>query len=541
MEVVDRSSGLDRTTFWEGKRAQLNIARCFLLTVGLLVLVSASGVLEISPAGPTRAEATSPGEISTFAGNGTAGFADGPVASAQFSFPWGIAVDSTGNIYVADNGNFRIRKISGGTVTTVAGTGSSAANGDGGPATSAAIGAPTDLAFDGAGNLYFGDELNCVVRKVNTSQIISTVAGSGCSFDEYAGDGGAAVDAILDYPVGIAAGDGGEIYIADGGAYRVFKVGTNGIINTVAGDGTDSGFKGSNSGDGGPATSAQLRPFDVELDGQGGFFIADEEACRVRYVGADGILSTFAGIGDQTAVQCGAAGDGGPAVSGELSQLERIGLDSNGVLYVGEPFGCRVRRIRNGVLATVAGNGTCSFSGDGGAATNATVDYPTAVVAVGADLYFADSGNNRIRKISEVDSVTDPAPPALTPAQPRNVSGPPSENPSIPMSNEPINLATGNYTYQRTDVFIPTKGLPLVFARSYNSQDSFNGALGAGWRSNVSAQLTFDNTDHSIANVTVMNEGGGKTTTHDGLTAVTPSLSESPSSSPGMRATAVSI
>jgi len=324
--------------------------------------------------------------INTFAGNGTLGYSgdNGPATSSEMNNPTGVAVDSAGNVYIADKFNMRVRKVSKGTITTVAGNGGIGYTGDGGQATSAQLYWPSGVALDAAGNLYIADSGNNVIRKVSNG-VITTVAGNG-TFN-YNGDGGPATSAALNYPVSVAVDSAGNLYIADEANWRVRKV-SNGVITTVAGDGT-FGY----TGDNGPATSAEIEnPSGVALDAAGNLYIADSYANAVREV-SNGTITTVAGNGT-----FGYTGDNGPATGAELYWPSGVALDAAGNLYIADYGNFRIRVVTNGVIATVAGNGTQGFLGDNGAATSAELSLPTGVAAdaVG-NLYIVDSGNNRVR------------------------------------------------------------------------------------------------------------------------------------------------
>ena len=235
------------------------------------------------------------GVISTVAGNGTGGYSgDGAAAtSAKLQYPTGVAVDGSGNIYIADFNNNRIRKVStSGVISTVAGNGTAGYSGDGGAATSAQLFQPFGVAVDGSGNIYIAEQGNNVIRKVSTSGIISTVAGNGTA--GYSGDGAAATSAQLNIPHGVAVDGSGNIYIVDLNNQVIRKVNTSGTISTVAGNGSP-GY----SGDGGAATSAQLNvPFGVAVDGSGNIYIADKNNFVLRKVNTSGVISTVAGNGN---------------------------------------------------------------------------------------------------------------------------------------------------------------------------------------------------------------------------------------------------
>jgi sugar lactone lactonase YvrE len=277
------------------------------------------------------------GIISTVAGNGAVGFSGdgGAATSAQLYLPTGVALDYSGNLYVADTGNNRIRKVStSGIITTVAGNGTEGYGGDGGAATSAQLSSPFAVTLDATRNLYITDKRNIRIRRVNTSGIITTVAGDGTA--GYGGDGGAATSAQLHDPCGIAVDASGNLYIADNGNNRIRKVSTSGIISTVAGDGTPG-----HSGDGGAATSAQLwGPVGLALDSSGNLYIAEELSNCIRKVTTSGIISTAAGNGTG-----GYAGDGGAATLAELNLPLGIALDASGNLYIAEEGNQRIRKV----------------------------------------------------------------------------------------------------------------------------------------------------------------------------------------------------
>jgi sugar lactone lactonase YvrE len=338
------------------------------------------------------------GIISTFAGYGTRGFGgDGASAtSASLNEPSGVAVDAAGNLYIADTYNHRIRKVaSDGTIRTVAGTGTAGFSGDGGPAVSAQLNLPYGMAIDAAGNLYIADSENCRIRKLTPDGIIRTVAGSGTA--GFNGDGYIATSAQLRYPHGVAVDAAGNLFIADGANNRVRKVTPDGIIRTVAGTGS-YGF----SGDGGPAVSALLYyPAGLVIDAAGNLLIADASNNRIRKLTPDGIINTVAGNGSN-----GFGGDGSIATSAQLYFPASVALDAAGNLYIADEINNCIRKVAsNGIISTVAGNGSYGFSGDGGLATSAMLWNPSSVAidAIG-NLLIADPGNNRIRMAARVGS-----------------------------------------------------------------------------------------------------------------------------------------
>jgi uncharacterized protein (TIGR03437 family) len=357
------------------------------------VAVDPSGNLYISEYGDNQIRKVTNDVISTVAGTNVFGFSgDGGVATkAEIASPWGIAVDSGGNVYVADLWNYRIRKISSsGTMTTVAGNGVFSYSGDGAAAVKSELNGPQGVAIDGAGNLYIADTQNSVVRKVDSNGVITTFAGTGVAGSN--GDGGQAAAAQLSKPQGLAVDAAGNLYIADTQNNRVRVVTADGSISPFAGNGN-----GGYSGDGGPAASAQLnQPYGLAFDAAGSLYVADFNNSRVRKVTSDGNISTVAGNGGTSF-----NGDGGQAVSSPLNRPQSVAVDSAGNLYIADTQNNRVRMVApNGVITTVAGTGSAGFSGDGGPALKAQLTVPGSV-AVDSDgnLYIGDS-NTRVRKVS---------------------------------------------------------------------------------------------------------------------------------------------
>src|ERR1017187_4920775 len=293
-----------------------------------------------------------------------------PAVQAPLGHLFGVAVDNAGSYYVADPSNNLVLKVNAsGTLNTVAGNGSSGYSGDGGPATSAALYGPYGVAVDGAGNLFIADTRNERIRKVNTAGIITTVAGNGTY--GYSGDGGPATSAALYGPYGVAVDGAGNLYIADQGNNRIRMVGLAGIITTVAGNGTH-GY----SGDGGPATSAELyAPEGVAVDNAGDLLIADTGNNRIRQVKSGGTVSTVAGNGIDSY-----SGDGGLATSASLVEPSGVAMDSAGNLYIADSYSERVRKVTpHGVITTVAGDGAYGYGGDGGPTAGASLNLHRGV------------------------------------------------------------------------------------------------------------------------------------------------------------------
>ena len=379
--------------------------------------------------------------ITTFAGGFNAGgfnVEGGPANQAWLSRPGGVAVDSGGNLYIADTDNHRIRKVdSTGTITTIAGTGESWFGGDGGPAVQARLDSPLGVAVDSGGNIFIADTDNHRIRKVDSAGTITTIAGAGGNVYGFGGDGGPAVQARLYRPGGVAVDSTGNLYIADTRNNRIRKVDSTGTITTIAGTGV-SGF----GGDGGAAVQAGLSnprgvavdgvgnlyiadtgnhrirkvdstgvittiewkrletPEAVAVDGVGNLYIADTDNHRIRRVDSTGTITTIAGTGES-----GDGGDGGPAIQATLYYPRGVAVDSTGNLYIADTRNNRIRKVDStGTITTIAGTG---FGGDGGPANQASISSPGGVaVDGGGNLYIADSTNHRIRKVDSTGTIT---------------------------------------------------------------------------------------------------------------------------------------
>ena len=379
------------------------------------VSVDASGNLFIADTSNRRVRRVdaATGVITTVAGDGTSGFSGdgGPATSASLGGPSGVAVDASGNLFIADASNHRARRVdvSTGVISTVAGNDSLGFSGDGGPATSASLNIPYGVAVDASGNLLIADTFNLRVRRVDASTgVITTVAGNGTQ--GFSGDGGPATSASLNLPLGVAVDSSSNLLIASQFNNRVRRVdAATGVITTVAGNGTP-GF----SGDGGPATGASLRgPSGIAVDASGNLFIADAFNNRIRRVdGSTGVITTVVGNGT-----FGFSGDGGPATNASLRFPVGVAVDASGNLFIADTSNRRVRRVdaATGVIDTVAGDGTSGFSGDGGPATSASLGGPSGVaVDASGNLFIADTGNDRIRKVGGIAAVVPT--PTPTPA-----------------------------------------------------------------------------------------------------------------------------
>ncbi len=394
------------------------------------------------------------GVITTIAGSGATGLFSGafsgdggPATSARLNQPYALAFDAAGNLYVNDRSNRRIRKIASGTniITTVAGNGTGGFGGDGGLATLALLSNPDQLAVDSAGNLLIADTFNHRVRKVNVSTgIINSIAGNGAA--TYGGDGGTALSASMQHPRGLALDSTGQLYVGDSSNFRVRKVDLTQKISTVAGNGT-TGF----GGDGSLASGASLlNPLAVFIAPNGDAYIGDYANKRVRRIDVvSGIISTVAGNGNP-----GFSGDGGPATSASVDGPGGLAMDLSGRLLISDFNNLRVRRVDlgTGIISTlpgstgivpvgiavdnagnvvvtdvsgrkiwridstgtatvVAGTGsTCSPStascGDGGAATTASLGNPQGLALDAAgNVFFADASLHRIRRIDAVTGI----------------------------------------------------------------------------------------------------------------------------------------
>jgi RHS repeat-associated protein len=320
--------------------------------------------------------------ITTVAGSGLSGYSGngGPAVEARLSFPRGVTVDASGNLYISDYGNSAIRKVdTNGIITTMAWPDK-----------------PYGVAVDASGNLYISENLKCRILKVDRNRVMTTIAGNGTQ--GYGGDGGPAIEAKLNVPSGVTIDASGNLYIVDTQNHRIRKVDTNGIITTVAGNGT-AGY----GGDGGPATQARLYyPYGVAVDVSGSLYIADMSNHRIRKVNTNGVITTIAGNGSY-----GYAGDGGPAIEAKLYEPNGVVVDAAGDLYIADVWNQRIRRVdTSGIINTVAGSGPIGgfqggYGGDGGPATEARFNLPVGVTLDAAgNFYISDSSNHRIRKVA---------------------------------------------------------------------------------------------------------------------------------------------
>jgi sugar lactone lactonase YvrE len=410
---------------------------------GLAVDAAGNVYIADAAANVIRRVAVASGIIAVVAGTGTLGHSGdgGPATSAQLNHPQGLAADAAGNLYIADESNYVVREVAAGTgiITTFAGNGIAGYSGDGGPAASAELSDPSAVAVDGSGNVYIADRLSTpggAVRKVAAATGIVTTVATGSSAGEvplsiavdgagnlyvefyyvyfrspvsysYINEVAAATGGTTTvYPASIhnvigsiAAASAGKLYVGSHGEIDELVVATN-VITTVA------GTRGSpESGDGGAATAAQLSEADsVAVDGSGNLYIADGSAERVREVAATtGIITTVAGDGTP-----GYWGDGGPATKARLYGPASVAVDGSGNLYISDDSNGVIRKVEaaSGVITTVAGNGTYGYSGDGGPATDAQLHAPGGVAVDGSgNLYIADAWNYAIRKVAAATGI----------------------------------------------------------------------------------------------------------------------------------------
>ena len=356
-------------------------------TVGVLLLTI--GTLFTCPA---FLSAVGPGSGS-FVGDG------GPATDARLNNPHGVAVDRAGNLYIADSSNDRIRRVDRetGVITTVAGSGERGFAGDGGPARVANLYFPHGIALDDAGNLYITDAGNHRVRKVEASTMtLTTVAGTGRM--EFYGDGGPATAAGLFAPRGVALDGQGNLYVADTQHGCIRRVDRDGRILIVAGSDPRKVEKGE-------APIYLRAPVGLALGPDGQIYWADATLSRVKKADLtktdpktkSGWITIVAGEEEM-----GFSGDGGPARDAQLEAPAAVAFDSKGNLYIADHNNLRIRRVdvKTGVITTVAGNGQRGLSGDSGPATAASLNAPDGLAFDADDnLYIADSGNHRIRKI----------------------------------------------------------------------------------------------------------------------------------------------
>jgi len=353
------------------------------------VAIDPAGNIYVADAGNHRIrKISSAGIVTTLAGSGNQGYADGSGTAASFNYPYGVALDGAGNVYVAEQVNNRIRKISpAGIVTTLAGSGiDGSANGTG---TAASFYAPSGVAVDRAGNVYVADRNNSLIRKISSTGIVTTFAGSGTrAFAD-----GIGTAASFNGPSGVTVDEAGNVYVADGFNNRIRKISPAGVVTTIAGSGT-YGFAD------GTGNSAS---FDVAVglvvDGAGNVYVADRFNNRIRKISSAGVVTTLAGSGTRAFAN-------GTGTEASFAKPSGVVVDVSGSIYVADAEDSRIRKISAaGVVTTLAGSGSHGFAD--GTGTAASFNYPMGVAVDGAgNVYVADQFNERIRKINSTGVVT---------------------------------------------------------------------------------------------------------------------------------------
>lgn len=358
------------------------------------LLLDSAGELIVADGGSRIRKISKTGIITTIAGTGVYGYTGdgGPALAAEIGQPYAMAYDASGNLYIADVGECVVRKVdTSGNISTVAGNGTCGFSGDNGPATSAELYGPRGVALDSSGNLYIGDSQNHRVRKVDTGGTITTFAGTGQV--GFSGDGELATSARVGNPVGLQVLSG-VLYIANGGSARVRMINlSTQIINTYAG--SSYGY----DGDGNPLLATRFAgPRSLEFDPSLNPIFNDGFNGRVRRANASGIVSTYAG---------GFIGDGGKATSAALVYPEALAVDSAGNLYIADEEGNRVRKVSGGIISTIAGNGINGYSGDNGPGTSAMINEPYGVAVDSTGIvYISDSFNGVIRKVDTSGTIS---------------------------------------------------------------------------------------------------------------------------------------
>lgn len=391
--------------------------------------------------------------ITTIAGNGSSAYSgDGLAATAAGIDVMDVKMDHAGNLYISDRSNRRIRKVNtSGIISTYAGTTPGGYGGDGGQATAAQLNILNGIGIDKYGRIFIADGPNNRIRKVDTSGIITTITGTG--FSGFSGEGTPATGAQVSDAYGVATDTMGNVYIADSYNNRIRRIDTGGIITTIAGDGT-VGF----SGDGLAATAAQLSwPTSIVADNAGNIYFTDNENNRVRKINSAGIISTIAGSGTTGTSPGGYTGsytgDGGLATAATLNSPAYLALDCCNGLYVADNGNHCIRKINlaTGYITTIAGNGTNGFFGDSGPATAAHFSFPYGITldAMG-NLYIADAGNSRVRKVTHVFVPTS-LPRATT--QPQTEIYPNPINDELLVDNAAIGSAITLYSIVGREVF----------------------------------------------------------------------------------------
>jgi sugar lactone lactonase YvrE len=367
------------------------------------VAVDAEGNVYIADTGNNRVRRVTPdGTISTFAGTGAVDFnvLQGKATEVNLGSPRGLATDAQGNLYIAEFNTNRIRKVTkDGNLTTVAGNGATGASGDGGNALQAAIEAPHDIALDAQGNLYITQLLANVVRRVDANGTITTIAGNGTA--GFSPDGTKATEAQLNTPLSVAVGPAGQVLIADTANNRIRRINADGTLETVAGGAGASGLRADQV--------SVVIPRGGVRDSAGNFYVCDGPRARVLKITPDGTASVYAGIAAH-----GYRGSGIKATEagfGSVSQgthIDGLAVDGLGNVYIPDTYAHQVHKVLpDGTFLTIAGNGEAGFSGDGGKATDASFgDIWNVAGDPDGNLFVSDGSNHRVRKIDPNGIVT---------------------------------------------------------------------------------------------------------------------------------------
>jgi len=332
--------------------------------------------------------------VTTLAGTGQLGFANGPDATASFGYPFGIAVDASGNVFVSEQGNQLIREIgASGMVTTLAGSPTGAVGSHNGIGNSASFWFPSGLAVDAQDNIYVADYSNNMIRKINSADVVSTFAGTGQKGSTNTTNLTGSVS--FEMPSGVAVDGGGNVYVADQYNDVIRMINTSGIVTNFAGIGEPGPYEI----DGPDSTATFAFPFGMAIDGHGNVYVSDVARMTIRLISTSGQVTTLAGNGTQ-----GASNGAGTAAS--FNYPEGLAVDQAGNVYVADVGNNMIRKISpSGVVSTFAGKGTSGFVN--GAAAAATFNKPTGVaVNFDGNVFVADAGNNAIREISTNGMVT---------------------------------------------------------------------------------------------------------------------------------------
>lgn len=398
-------------------------------SIAVAALAVSTVVAPLASFDAADAFAAGPLTVSTLVGGGSTQSFTGPAAGVSMYAPMGVATDSNGTPYAANSGDNVVGSVANGTATTIIGSyAASGESGDGGPAAAASLYDPTGLAHDSTGDLFIDDSGDQVIREVTPDGNVKLVAGTGG--EGYTGDGGLAVQATFNNPQGVAVDGKGDVYVADTGNNAIREIAPDGKISTFAGDGTP-GFRG----DTGPATKAELtQPTGVAVDALGNVYIADAGNNVIRRVSTAGAITTVAGnyVADQAKDgKGGFSGDGGPATVAQLHSPQGVYLDQAGDLFIADTFNNAIREVTpGGTISTIVNTARVKGNTDGAAAT-AALNTPEAVAFDNStgNLYIADTSNRRIRELTGL------APPTATAGGPVAPSpGPPPQTPEAPLA-----------------------------------------------------------------------------------------------------------